>query len=108
MALAQLRKVVVRCGGPGKRHGLRRQSGSGDGAFGRTARVLKPGSFGGRKRCRAALATAVQDAHGMALRLPPPGVPMLIGSARVSRQQEIRSEERRVGKECRSRWSPYH
>src|SRR2546430_13796402 len=22
--------------------------------------------------------------------------------------QEIRSEERRVGKECRSRWSPYH
>src|SRR3712207_1215538 len=23
-------------------------------------------------------------------------------------QQNIRSEERRVGKECRSRWSPYH
>ena len=23
-------------------------------------------------------------------------------------QIEIRSEERRVGKECRSRWSPYH
>ena len=23
-------------------------------------------------------------------------------------EQEIRSEERRVGKECRSRWSPYH
>ena len=22
--------------------------------------------------------------------------------------QEARSEERRVGKECRSRWSPYH
>ena len=22
--------------------------------------------------------------------------------------QQIRSEERRVGKECRSRWSPYH
>jgi len=22
--------------------------------------------------------------------------------------QSIRSEERRVGKECRSRWSPYH
>ena len=21
---------------------------------------------------------------------------------------QIRSEERRVGKECRSRWSPYH
>src|SRR5256885_5802766 len=24
------------------------------------------------------------------------------------RPTEIRSEERRVGKECRSRWSPYH
>ena len=25
-----------------------------------------------------------------------------------SRKTEARSEERRVGKECRSRWSPYH
>src|SRR2546426_11918625 len=28
--------------------------------------------------------------------------------ARIVRQVEARSEERRVGKECRSRWSPYH
>src|SRR5258706_1805745 len=27
---------------------------------------------------------------------------------RVMRQARSRSEERRVGKECRSRWSPYH
>ena len=26
----------------------------------------------------------------------------------VKEQIESRSEERRVGKECRSRWSPYH
>src|SRR5260221_10751163 len=26
----------------------------------------------------------------------------------IARQKEHRSEERRVGKECRSRWSPYH
>src|SRR3712207_7660606 len=26
----------------------------------------------------------------------------------VARYVEVRSEERRVGKECRSRWSPYH
>src|SRR2546421_6215922 len=45
----------------------------------------------------------------------------LVGVAAVSAQQrqitgqvtsaatrEARSEERRVGKECRSRWSPYH
>ena len=25
-----------------------------------------------------------------------------------NKEKEIRSEERRVGKECRSRWSPYH
>src|SRR3712207_9251645 len=25
-----------------------------------------------------------------------------------SRREGLRSEERRVGKECRSRWSPYH
>src|SRR3712207_7505437 len=30
--------------------------------------------------------------------------PVLIGGAAINR----RSEERRVGKECRSRWSPYH
>ena len=28
--------------------------------------------------------------------------------ARQLRQPPFRSEERRVGKECRSRWSPYH
>ena len=27
---------------------------------------------------------------------------------RFYRTLEFRSEERRVGKECRSRWSPYH
>src|SRR3712207_9464181 len=26
----------------------------------------------------------------------------------VVEQEPVRSEERRVGKECRSRWSPYH
>ena len=27
---------------------------------------------------------------------------------RTFRPEVMRSEERRVGKECRSRWSPYH
>ena len=32
------------------------------------------------------------------------------GAARAVRAADLgcRSEERRVGKECRSRWSPYH
>ena len=32
---------------------------------------------------------------------------VLFGSSR-SAGRKYRSEERRVGKECRSRWSPYH
>src|SRR5256885_16594624 len=28
--------------------------------------------------------------------------------SKLRRAAELRSEERRVGKECRSRWSPYH
>ena len=30
------------------------------------------------------------------------------GKGRLSPEDDERSEERRVGKECRSRWSPYH
>src|SRR5256885_9460482 len=33
---------------------------------------------------------------------------MLLPEHHTSRGQTHRSEERRVGKECRSRWSPYH
>ena len=33
---------------------------------------------------------------------------MSFGTDPKSASQVIRSEERRVGKECRSRWSPYH
>ena len=29
-------------------------------------------------------------------------------AAFAGKRGKIRSEERRVGKECRSRWSPYH
>ena len=32
----------------------------------------------------------------------------LIEAARCPDIRPVRSEERRVGKECRSRWSPYH
>src|SRR5260370_9693178 len=32
----------------------------------------------------------------------------LLGYPLRLRQERARSEERRVGKECRSRWSPYH
>ena len=31
-----------------------------------------------------------------------------IGTEELGHLEMVRSEERRVGKECRSRWSPYH
>src|SRR5437667_9935534 len=34
--------------------------------------------------------------------------PMLQRASAKSKATALRSEERRVGKECRSRWSPYH
>ena len=34
--------------------------------------------------------------------------PLIRAKATALHVSEIRSEERRVGKECRSRWSPYH
>ena len=33
---------------------------------------------------------------------------IVLESAGIRPGDKIRSEERRVGKECRSRWSPYH
>ena len=36
--------------------------------------------------------------------LPSAGIMLMLLFNRV----QLRSEERRVGKECRSRWSPYH
>src|SRR2546428_11140090 len=35
-------------------------------------------------------------------------IPVVIVSGEAGTQTKERSEERRVGKECRSRWSPYH
>ena len=35
-------------------------------------------------------------------------IPYLRTTADYQRKLYVRSEERRVGKECRSRWSPYH
>src|SRR3712207_277729 len=48
---------------------------------------------------------ADQLAHDPALRWIVGGRAVTQGAASTS---QMRSEERRVGKECRSRWSPYH
>ena len=37
-----------------------------------------------------------------------PGKPKIDWDDPAAKEELVRSEERRVGKECRSRWSPYH
>ena len=38
----------------------------------------------------------------------PAKIELSLGGVRDKHPEQLRSEERRVGKECRSRWSPYH
>src|SRR5256885_1406937 len=54
----------------------------------------------------AQAAIRVTDGRGVPVELPRP--PQRIVSLLPSLTETVRSEERRVGKECRSRWSPYH
>ena len=52
-------------------------------------------------------ATLPVSMGGMGLRSAEKHAPCAY-TASLSASADIRSEERRVGKECRSRWSPYH
>src|SRR5258708_32051884 len=58
--------------------------------------------FTSRDRNLMALQSELLGAHALGIRniLALTGDPLRVG--------DYRSEERRVGKECRSRWSPYH
>ena len=51
---------------------------------------------------------APEDARIVARKAIPPNVKDAGGWATDIQTSLLRSEERRVGKECRSRWSPYH
>ena len=42
------------------------------------------------------------------VRLDPDGTLTILSEGMLNAAQPDRSEERRVGKECRSRWAPYH
>src|SRR3712207_6803943 len=84
--------------------GSRGRAGGGRGGWcGRTGRDggsdgdrARPGCHPRRRRCRCrSTAPGTRGGARPEVILVPPGV-------------RIRSEERRVGKECRSRWPPYH
>ena len=70
-----------------------------------TARVTGPGQGEFLNRCAALGADlwTMERLEGDELLVRAPG-----RAAPLLRQAAARSEERRVGKECRSRWSPYH
>ena len=44
----------------------------------------------------------------LALKINYLGANVVLSSRNKKELEKVRSEERRVGKECRSRWSPYH
>ena len=56
------------------------------------------------KQIRSAVANKEKNTEGVLYRFPGDD----IGGVQAQMLVRDRSEERRVGKECRSRWSPYH
>src|ERR1043165_9859906 len=74
---------------------------------------LRPGNFAtgslipttiSLEHWQLALGIPYQAADGSLVQPPFPVLTWLWNSIKIA----TRSEERRVGKECRSRWSPYH
>src|SRR5260370_6344468 len=53
-------------------------------------------------------ASDIEPAHDVEIVNPDHVVAHLASGGKLEMQIKVRSEERRVGKECRSRWSPYH
>ena len=51
---------------------------------------------------------AMTKKFGYANVMEVPKLDKIVINMGVGEAKENRSEERRVGKECRSRWSPYH
>src|SRR2546426_12369347 len=50
----------------------------------------------------------VMDARGKIRQIPRKQISFKYRASNLGNVVVLRSEERRVGKECRSRWSPYH
>ena len=59
------------------------------------------------KVAKTATKTEIKDAIEKRFNVKVDSVNTLINRGKMKRVR-MRSEERRVGKECRSRWSPYH
>ena len=62
----------------------------------------------GKTTLIAAFVSVLEEVGIKSILLAPTGRAAKVLTRYSSRQAHTRSEERRVGKECRSRWSPYH
>ena len=62
----------------------------------------------GCESCSAESARVSAVVEGLRGLIPPVVSRAALGLLRARGMRVARSEERRVGKECRSRWSPYH
>src|SRR3989449_10578196 len=75
--------------------------------IGRVTDVHLPGEPGGKGRVDLTIARRYAD-RVRRDSIPRTETPGVLGDKVVEVTGGTRSEERRVGKECRSRWSPYH
>ena len=57
---------------------------------------------------REGVSLTAEDKARIARELDSLGIHYIEAGFPASNPKDLRSEERRVGKECRSRWSPYH
>ena len=68
-----------------------------------------PGGVGGQQADNGIAGEVQAPQPGPAAKMAQQLDVLLVKAAKASTQSlDGRSEERRVGKECRSRWSPYH
>src|SRR2546427_12233673 len=64
--------------------------------------------FFGFTQCPDVCPTALTRALEIRELLGADGARLAVAFITIDPERDTRSEERRVGKECRSRWSPYH
>src|SRR5437879_12365477 len=69
---------------------------------------IRDTSVTGVQTCALPISVSLRSPTTSLVLTRPTGIPVFSTMRVCATQTSIRSEERRVGKECRSRWSPYH
>ena len=64
--------------------------------------------WGGEEVIAANVLLTIKNPNTVSVYLDSLDYKLLANDTEIGMKTMVRSEERRVGKECRSRWSPYH